>query len=294
MTARIQAYAKINLHLDVSGLREDGFHNVVTVLHSLSLCDVVDIELSEGEDILIECDKIGVPLDEKNIAHKAAKLFFDSLGRRSGVVIRIKKNIPMAAGLAGGSADGAAVLIGLNKIFDEPFSSEELCEIGARLGADVPFCILCGCAYSEGKGDLPQGLPTLSREMIFVVACGGEGVSTPDAYRALDEAHDNFAIPRQGGERFRSLMTALGARDVDGVRAHMYNIFEEIVLPTHSVAGKLIEEMRAHGAMAAMMSGSGPSVFGIFDTEEKAAETAAHIENVLGIPAHVTRPAPKD
>lgn len=285
MTVRIQAYAKINLHLDIVGLREDGFHNVVTVLHSLSLCDIVDVELSDGGDIVIECDKVGVPLDEKNIAHKAAKLFFDSLGRRSGVVIRIKKNIPMAAGLAGGSADGAAVLIGLNKLFEEPFSSNELCEIGARLGADVPFCILCGCAYSEGRGDLPQSLPTLSRDMIFVVACGGEGVSTPRAYAMLDDAYNSFADYRLAS--VDNIIGAIGRNDFDALAGSLFNIFEAPISNEREAVGELKRIMLDCGARAAMMSGSGPSVFGMFEkmTDAEAAVRAIAQKNYFAATA---------
>ena len=285
MTVRIQAYAKINLHLDVVGLREDGFHNVVTVLHSLSLCDIVDVELSDGGDIVIECDKVGVPLDEKNIAHKAAKLFFDSLGRRSGVVIRIKKNIPMAAGLAGGSADGAAVLIGLNKLFEEPFSSNELCEIGARLGADVPFCIFCGCAYSEGRGDLPQSLPTLSRDMIFVVACGGEGVSTPRAYAMLDDAYNSFADYRLAS--VDNIIGAIGRNDFDALAGSLFNIFEAPISNEREAVGEIKRIMLDCGARAAMMSGSGPSVFGMFEkmTDAEAAVRAIAQKNYFAATA---------
>lgn len=285
MTVRIQAYAKINLHLDVVGLREDGFHNVVTVLHSLSLCDIVDVELSDGGDIVIECDKVGVPLDEKNIAHKAAKLFFDSLGRRSGVVIRIKKNIPMAAGLAGGSADGAAVLIGLNKLFEEPFSSNELCEIGARLGADVPFCVLCGCAYSEGRGDLPQSLPTLSRDMIFVVACGGEGVSTPRAYAMLDDAYNSFADYRPAS--VDNIIGAIGRNDFDALAGSLFNIFEAPISNEREAVGEIKRIMLDCGARAAMMSGSGPSVFGMFEkmTDAEAAVRAIAQKNYFAATA---------
>ena len=285
MTVRIQAYAKINLHLDIVGLREDGFHNVVTVLHSLSLCDIVDVELSDGGDIVIECDKVGVPLDEKNIAHKAAKLFFDSLGRRSGVVIRIKKNIPMAAGLAGGSADGAAVLIGLNKLFEEPFSSNELCEIGARLGADVPFCIFCGCAYSEGRGDLPQSLPTLSRDMIFVVACGGEGVSTPRAYAMLDDAYNSFADYRLAS--VDNIIGAIGRNDFDALAGSLFNIFEAPISNEREAVGELKRIMLDCGARAAMMSGSGPSVFGMFEkmTDAEAAVRAIAQKNYFAATA---------
>jgi 4-diphosphocytidyl-2-C-methyl-D-erythritol kinase len=285
MTVRIQAYAKINLHLDVVGLREDGFHNVVTVLHSLSLCDIVDVELSDGGDIVIECDKVGVPLDEKNIAHKAAKLFFDSLGRRSGVVIRIKKNIPMAAGLAGGSADGAAVLIGLNKLFEEPFSSNELCEIGARLGADVPFCVLCGCAYSEGRGDLPQSLPTLSRDMIFVVACGGEGVSTPRAYAMLDDAYNSFANYRPAS--VDNIIGAIGRNDFDALAGSLFNIFEAPISNEREAVGEIKRIMLDCGARAAMMSGSGPSVFGMFEkmTDAEAAVRAITQKNYFAATA---------
>ncbi|MBR0449989.1 MAG: 4-(cytidine 5'-diphospho)-2-C-methyl-D-erythritol kinase, partial [Clostridia bacterium] len=250
-----------------------------------SLCDIVDLELSDGGDIVIECDKVGVPLDEKNIAHKAAKLFFDSLGRRSGVVIRIKKNIPMAAGLAGGSADGAAVLVGLNKLFEEPFSSTELCEIGAKLGADVPFCVLCGCAYSEGRGDLPQSLPTLSRDMIFVVACGGEGVSTPRAYAMLDDAYNSFADYRPAS--VDNIIGAIGRNDFDALAGSLFNIFEAPISNEREAVGEIKRIMLDCGARAAMMSGSGPSVFGMFEkmTDAEAAVRAIAQKNYFAATA---------
>lgn len=268
MTVRIQAYAKINLHFDISRLREDGFHDVITILQSLSLCDIVDIELCEDKGIIVECDKAGIPLDEKNIAYKAARLFFDRIGKSSGVRIKIKKNIPMAAGLAGGSADGAAVLVGLNKLFDEPFSISELCELGAYLGADVPFCVLCGCAYSEGRGDAPHSLTSLPSEMIFVVACGGEGVSTPKAYAMLDEEYNSFADyhPR----RVDDIMTAVTKNDIERLATSLFNIFETSISKERAVVGEIKRLMLDNGAIAAMMSGSGPSVFGIFPSVAEA------------------------
>ena len=144
MKTRVKGFAKINLHLDVTDIRNDGYHNIQSVMQTVSLCDIIDIEITQENDIVIECDQMGVPLDERNIAYKAAKLFFDKANINSGVKITIKKNIPMAAGLAGGSADGAAVLVGLNELFDAILSDSDIYALGAALGADVPFCISCG------------------------------------------------------------------------------------------------------------------------------------------------------
>ena len=294
-TVTLEARAKINLYLDILSRRENGYHNILSIMQAVALSDTVTLTaLPAGSGIQVETNIPGLPTDRRNLAYRAAEKFAASLGREPDVRIAIQKRIPMSAGLAGGSADAAAVLRGLNELYDIHAPLGELCRLGAALGADIPFCIVGGAMIAEGIGEILTPCAGLSEALWLVIACGGEGVSTPDAYRALDEAHDNFALPREGGERFRSLRAALSEGSMTDLGAHIYNIFEEIVLPVHSTASKLIDEMKAHGAMAAMMSGSGPSVFGIFDTEEKATEAAAQIERALGVPAHVTRPAPKD
>lgn len=274
MKTRVKAYAKINLHLDVTEIRDDGYHNIEGIMQSISLCDIVDIEVTADERIIIECDEAGVPLDEKNIAYKAARRFLDKAERDCGVIIKIKKNIPMAAGLAGGSADGAAVLVGLNELFNGAISETELYALGASLGADVPFCMACGCCLTEGIGEKMKRIKSLSENTVLVVACGGEGVSTPAAYRMLDEKYDNFKayVPCGYADLEKSIIDAS-----DGFYEHIFNIFEEPISSVRPVVGEIKTLMQKNGALGAMMSGSGPSVFGAFDDITRAEEALAEI-----------------
>lgn len=262
MSVTVKGYAKINLHLDVLGIREDGYHSVETVMQSLSLCDEVTVSLNSDPVLDAECNVSLVPTDEKNIAVRAARLFFDRTGKSGGAHIKIKKRIPMAAGLAGGSADAAAALIALNRIFDLPLSDTELYSIGALLGADVPFCIACGTHYSDGKGDVLHSFPALSEDLVFVVACGGEGVSTPWGYRLLDDTFDNFTGYTPKG--IEAIRTAIEGSDKYAFCRYIFNIFEKPVLERRPVAAHIRSVLLENGAECAMMSGSGPSVFGIY------------------------------
>ena len=274
MKTRVKGFAKINLHLDVTGIRDDGYHNIQSVMQTVSLCDIVDIEITEGGNIVIECDRAGVPLDEKNIAYKAAKIFFEKADIRSGVKITIKKNIPMAAGLAGGSADGAAVLVGLNELFESVLSEDDIYALGATLGADVPFCISCGCCYTEGIGEKLTDIDPLSPETVLVIACGGEGVSTPMAYGMLDTRYGRFVdyTPCGCDELKKSLK--LGENDF---YKHIFNIFEEPVASVREAVGIAKKIMLDSGARASMMSGSGPSVFGVFANTDDADRAVARL-----------------
>ena len=272
MKTEIRAYAKINLFLDVTGIRDDGYHDVETVMQSVSLFDTVEVELLDDERITIECDKEGVPLDEKNIAHKAARLFFDRANIKKGVRITIKKNIPMAAGLAGGSADGAAVLVGLNGLCNNAFSKEELCKMGASLGADVPFCVACGSMYSDGRGDNLKEFASIPSNTCLVIACGGEGVSTPWAYGMLDKDYNNFAGYKKRG--VKALYEKIVAGDISFCD-ELFNLFEATVSRERPVVSEIKEIIEKHGARRAMMSGSGPSVFGVF-ANVKDAERASN------------------
>ena len=270
----IRAYAKINLFLDVVGIRDDGYHDVETVMQSVSLFDTVEVELLDEDEIIIECDKEGVPLDEKNIAFRAAKLFFERARLSKGAKIIIKKNIPMAAGLAGGSADGAAVLVALNELCGKLFSVEELCKIGAMLGADVPFCITCGCMYSDGRGDNLSNYVSIPSDTCFVIACGGEGVSTPEAYKMLDLEYNNFVDYKKKGADALKEKILLGGAFCN----EFFNIFEKTVSNKRPVVNEIKNIMISNGAKQAMMSGSGPSVFGVFGDVESAETTSKNIE----------------
>ena len=282
-------YAKINLHLDVTGVLADGFHRVLTVMQSLSLCDTVTLTRVEGDGISVCCNVQGVPLDEKNLAVKAVRKYFERAGIFMGVHIDIEKRIPMAAGLAGGSADAAAALKAINELCGFPLDLEQLCAIASELGSDVPFCLVGGTAMGEGKGDILTPLPKMPNCTI-VVACGGEGVLTPWAYRELDRIHGGFlSADLYTPKDVLPLIDALERKSVEDVAAELYNIFEEPVLACRPQAARLKKTMLEGGAIGALMSGSGPSVFGIF-TDDDAAEHTARLIEKLGITPHICKP----
>ena len=188
------AYAKLNLTLDVLGKREDGYHDIKSVMQAMSLRDDIEIDLGTGEPWRILCDKDHIPTDESNLAWKAAKLFFDATGKDpNGLEIRITKRIPVEAGLGGGSADAAAVLRALNRHYDMPLSLPALAELGGQIGSDIPFCVLCGTAMVEGRGDRIRRLPDLP-DCIFVVCKPDFSSSTAELYRKLDEKNEQARL----------------------------------------------------------------------------------------------------
>ncbi|MBQ9112087.1 MAG: 4-(cytidine 5'-diphospho)-2-C-methyl-D-erythritol kinase [Clostridia bacterium] len=287
-----KGYAKINLHLDITGIMDGGYHSVNNIMQSVSLCDTVTLtERADGEFFVV-CNADGVPTGKDNLAVKAAVAFCESAGVSKGADIYIDKRIPMAAGLAGGSADAAAVLRGMNALCGSPLTLPRLCEIGSRLGADVPFCIMGGSAFADGKGDILHPFPAMP-DCALVIACGGEGVSTPMAYGMLDRLHNNFGkdsvyIPRDT----EALRGFCESGDIGGVARSMYNIFESPILSVRPVAAKLREVMLECGAIGAMMSGSGPSVFGIFP-DDTSASRAAEAIRAMGVEPHICRPNAK-
>ena len=268
MTETVKAYAKINLHLDITGIRADGYHNVDNVMQTVTLFDTVTVEFTDSKEISCECDVAGVPTDEKNIAVRAAKLYCESVGLNKGVRVKIEKRIPMAAGLAGGSADAAATLVALNRLQGNLLDEKTLFDIGARLGADVPFCIAGGCAYTNGRGDLLHSFPKIPDRTVFVVACGGDGVSTPWAYGLMDREHNNFTDYKAKG--IEILRESLESDHPKEFYKYIFNIFEDPVLGQRPVAAQIKDIMLDSGALNAMMSGSGPSVYGVFSTEAEA------------------------
>ena len=287
-----KAYAKINLHLDVTGIMSDGYHAVSTVMQSLSLCDVItvsDIKKADNSpEFSVSCNLSGVPCDERNLAVKAAMLFCEETGLSLSAHINIEKHIPMAAGMAGGSTDGAAVLRALNSACGYPLDTDSLCALGAKLGADVPFCIVGGTRFADGRGDILHEFPRMP-DCSIVVACEGEGVSTPWAYKLLDETYNNFSDSAYTPKDTNDLRTALTSGNVKEVAKNIYNIFESPVLARRPVAAQIKEILLSSGADGAMMSGSGPSVFGIFENEENAKKAAELLES-RGFKAHICRP----
>lgn len=277
MIMTVKAPAKINLYLDVMGKRVDGYHNIKSVMQTVDLCDVISVELDTPrrgtQSIEISCSEAALPCDASNLAHRAAVAFFGGCGIYEYTCrIHIEKHIPMAAGLAGGSTDAAAVLRLLNAMSGHPLDTDALCSLGATIGADVPFCIRCGTLYTEQIGDVMVPCYPMPGAQV-VIALGGSGVSTPGAYRMLDDRFGasldrDFADPEL-------LTSALHSRDLRAICLAMYNVFEEVILPIHEKARRAKEALLRYGALGALMSGSGPAVFGIFD-DEGAAQSAAH------------------
>ena len=272
-------FAKINLHLDIAGRRADGFHTVKTVMQSLTLCDTVTLTTRDDSNIILSCNVEGVPLDESNLAARAVKAYRAVSGFDVGVDIAIEKNIPMAAGLAGGSADAAATLKALREIDDVGMPIARLYGIGSELGSDVPFCIAGGTALGEGKGDILRPLSPMP-DCTVVVACGKDGVSTPAAYAMLDKKYCGFAEGAYEPRSTAELKRALDDGDIYGVAANMYNIFEEPIASVRPEVGRIKDIMLSGGAIGAMMSGSGPSVFGIFTDADLACKVVTRLREI--------------
>lgn len=259
------ALAKINLTLDVFEKRSDGYHDISSIMQTVSVRDDVQIELDTGKPWCVECDKPGVPTDESNLALRAARLFFETLGGMpDGLTVRITKRIPMGAGLAGGSADAAAVLRALNAHRGYPLSVYALCELGAQLGSDVPFCVLCGTALVEGRGERLTKLPDAPE--IFFVLCKPElALSTAEQYAALDAAR----IGRRPDNT--AMRAALQRGDLEAIGKQLCNVFEDVTIPQHTELNYIKSVMMTYGAYGAQMTGSGSAIFGLFDTFEAAA-----------------------
>ena len=261
-------YAKINLFLEVLDKRSDGYHEIDTVMQTVSLADALTIDaLEDGKgEIALSCNLPYIPIDRRNIAWKAASAFLGKIGRESDSVrIHIEKKIPVAAGLGGGSADGAAVLRGLNRLYEYPLTTEQLCDLATPLGADIPFCLVGGCRRAEGIGEIFTEASPLSEQLTLVIAMGKMGSNTAAAYGKLDARQSK-------AQTYHSLamMEALAAADTKKICKELYNRFEEVILPERPMVTKIKETFLECGAVGTMMSGSGPSVFAIFEKEDEA------------------------
>lgn len=257
---RINAPAKINISLDVLRRRDDGYHDVKMIMQSISLFDIIDVDLNHTGDIKITSNKVNIPLDERNIAYKAARLFLDAINEKRGVNIHIEKRIPVAAGLAGGSTNAAAVLIALNELFENRFSKDKLMEMGTQIGADVPFCILQGTALSEGIGEKLTILPSPEIKNILLVKPPID-VSTKWVYENLDLKNANHPDIDKAVEFIKS-------QNTDDLPKVMGNILESVTETKYPVITEIKREMVSLGATVSMMSGSGPTVFGFFENED--------------------------
>lgn len=259
------AFAKINLTLDVLGKRPDGYHDIKSVMQTISLRDDIEIDVGTGKPWRILCDKDNIPTDERNLAWKAAKLFLDTIGKDpDGLEIRIVKRIPVEAGLGGGSADAAAVLRALNRHYGAPLSMPALAELGAQIGSDVPFCVLCGTAVVEGKGDRIRKLPDMP-DCIFVVCKPDFSVSTPALYAAIDSKTIAQHPDHQAME------SAMLTGDLLKVVNSIHNVFDPIVTEEHLELNYIKSVMNSYDGVGMQMTGSGSAVFAIVSQFEAAA-----------------------
>lgn len=262
MTMTAKAYAKINLTLDVVGRRDDGYHLLKTVMQSVSLHDNISITSTDDCDITVHTSNSNIADDKSNLAYKAAAAFFEAAGiATQGISIDIQKNIPIQAGLAGGSADAAGVLYLLNRMFGTDMSHEKLCFIGEKLGADVPFCLTGGTVLCEGIGEKLTPLPNIPECFILIAKPDG-GVSTAEAYRAVD------SLPDAEYPHHTKFIESIHRGDIKTASSLLYNKFEEALrLPSNAIIRKAASDC---GALGACMTGSGSSVFAIFDDESLA------------------------
>lgn len=259
------AFAKLNLTLDVLGKREDGYHNIKSIMQTISIRDDVEIDVGTGEPWTLECSQEGIPTDERNLAWKAAKVYCDGLKKNpNGLTIRITKRIPSGAGMGGGSADAAAVLRALNRHYGNPLSILALAELGAQVGSDVPFCVLCGTAMCEGRGELLRKLPDMP-DCVFVVCKPEFSVSTPELYKKIDQV----AIPKHPDHM--AMESALLAGDVAKVADLIYNVFDPVVTADHLEINYIKSICNSYGALGMQMTGSGSAVYAIMPSFEYAA-----------------------
>lgn len=259
------AFAKINLTLDVLDKRADGYHDLKSVMQTISMRDDIEIDVDTGKPWTLSCDREGVPTDERNLAWKAAKVFYENTKlQTTGIEIRITKRIPMEAGLGGGSADAGAVLRALNRHYGEPLSILALAELGSLVGSDVPFCTLCGTAMVEGRGERLRKLPDLP-DCVFVVCKPDFSSSTPELYEKLDRT----VIAKRPDHQ--AMESALLAGDLGKICENVYNVFDPVVTQEHLELNYIKSIFNSYGAVAHQMTGSGSAVFAIVPDFEFAA-----------------------
>ncbi len=259
----VNAYAKINLGLDVLRRREDGYHDVCMIMQSLELHDSITINQTNGHGISMTTNLPFLPDNQDNLVYKAAALFMETYGLSTGLSIRLEKNIPVAAGLAGGSSDAAATLLGLNQLFHMERSKEELMKLGVRIGADVPYCILLGTALSEGIGEILTPLSPIPSCSILLVK-PDISVSTKYVYENL---HLNEGSPHPD---IQAMRTALNASDLHTLAKAMDNILQTVTVKEYPIISEIKDKMKELGALNSLMSGSGPTVFGIYQNRKSA------------------------
>ncbi len=274
---KLKANAKINLLLDITGIKKNGYHSLFTIMQSVSLGDIITVERTEGEDITVSCDVSGVPTDSSNIVYKCADKFFSFSGivKNKGVHIHIEKVTPFGAGMGGGSADGAAVLVALNRLFETEYHEKVLCRIGAQVGADIPFCIVGGTALCLDTGAVVAPLPDIENYYI-AVAKPECGISTKEAYGAVDSL-EHMKHPKN-----KEMLELISDGNINDALKLCSNVFEQAL----EVSGRVdIKDIcNKNGAVASCMTGSGSAVYGIFnekaDAEKSVDELKLRFRNV--------------
>ncbi|MBR1866517.1 MAG: 4-(cytidine 5'-diphospho)-2-C-methyl-D-erythritol kinase [Lachnospiraceae bacterium] len=285
---QLRAYAKINLGLDVVRKREDGYHEVRMIMQTVKLFDKLNFHLLEEDTIRIKTNLGFLPVDGNNLVYKAIRLLKDTYHVDKGVEVDLFKCIPVAAGMAGGSTDCAAALVGASRLFGLRLKKQKLMELGVQLGADVPYCVLRGTALSEGIGEVLTPLPSIP-DCYILIAKPPISVSTRFVYEHLD-AGGLKEHPDIDG-----MVQAIRGRSLSGITDRMENVLERVTIPQYPVIQKIKDCMREHGAMNALMSGSGPTVFGIFSGEQDAVCAKAAIrKRELAGQVYVVRPFNQD
>jgi 4-diphosphocytidyl-2-C-methyl-D-erythritol kinase len=286
------APAKINLHLEIIGDRPDGYHELVMILQSIDLADEIHLEASDNQAISVRCPHPEVPLDKSNIAYKAAELmaaeFPNAFARYGGVNITINKRIPVAAGLAGGSTNAAAVLVGIDLLWKLGLTQSELEELGAQLGSDVPFCVAGGTAIATGRGEQLSVLPSLDNIYIVLGKYRSLAVSTPWAYKTYRQEFGDSYLKDTGSLSARAaaihsgpIVKAILNKDATEIAQKLHNDLERVVLPAHPQVLQLRETFASAGVLGTMMSGSGPSVFAICESQQQAEKVKLQVRETL-------------
>lgn len=289
------APAKINLHLEIIGDRADGYHQLVMIMQSVNLGDIIHLRANGTDEIRLFCQNPEVPLDNSNLAYKAAYLMQQQFPKAAqnfgGVDITIEKNIPIAAGLAGGSTNAAAVLVGINLMWSLGLTQPELRDFGALLGSDVPFCISGGTAIATGRGEEIEPLPDLSDIWVILAKYSNLTVSTPWAYNSYREQFNHLYISDFHGINQRThqvhsgnLVKAISQQNSHQIGALLYNDLEKIVLPKFPTVKALIDAFKAKNVLGSLMSGSGPTVFALCDSQNQAELIAREVKQTINDP----------
>lgn len=268
----LKSRAKINLSIDVLGKRQDGYHLVEMIMQTIDLYDLIEINEKDNDQITIKSTSDEIPLDCNNLVYKAANLIKKTFNINKGVEIHIKKNIPVAAGMAGGSSNAAAVLVGLNKLWNLNLSNQQLEKIGLKLGADVPFCINGGAVLASGIGEELTPIQGLTKDVCILVCKPDLFVSTKEVYECIDSKD----IDKRPNNKF--LIECLKNEDTRQLAENMFNVLEGVTMDKHPVIQQIKDIMTNNRALGAMMSGSGPTVFGLYENREDAVKCKAILE----------------